>query len=57
MDKVQWHHEEDKSCLQQQTELEKTIGELWELMQISKKSYSIMKKLVHREDVRKVKNN
>jgi len=51
-----WQSNESKICFQQNIELEKAIDELWNLMQISKESYNIMKKVIYYEDDWKVKN-
>jgi len=45
--RVQWKSEENKSCLQQQIEIQETIDELWNLRQISKNIYSKMKEAAH----------
>ena len=51
------HSEKNKSCLKEQTKLKSAIDELWELMQIPKHSYNIMKKEVQCGIIWKVNND
>jgi hypothetical protein len=55
--KVQWQSNENKDYLQQETELQDEIDELWDLMQFSKGSYSRVKQTVQCEAELKVKND
>ena len=52
-----WQSKENKISLQQQTELQEAIDELWSLMQMPKMSCRRMKKAVHCGIVWKVKNS
>ena len=54
---MQWKSKENKIRLQQKTELQEAIDELWNLMQIPKMSCSKIKKEIHGGIVWKVKNN
>lgn len=54
--KMQWQSNEDQICFQQKIELEEAIDELWELMQIPKKSYNRVKQ-VHCGNVWRMKND
>ena len=52
-----WQSNEGQISLQQKIELEKTIDEQWNLMQIPKESYSKMKKVIHCEIAWRMKNS
>ena len=54
---MQWKRYEDEISLQQKIELQETIDELCEQMQIPKRSYNQMKKVIHCEDDWRVKNH
>ena len=43
--------------MQQKTELQEVLDELWELMQIPEKNYSRVKQLIHCGGVWRMKNN
>ena len=55
--KVHLPSDEGKSCSLHEIELQDEVDELWDFMQIPKKIYSRVKKLVHYEVELKVKND
>jgi hypothetical protein len=52
-----WQRSEDQISLQQKSELEKAIAELWKLMQMPKERYNKIKQVIYCRNDWKVRNS